>query len=375
MDQDYHSVTSGTTSSYSRTGTGSTLDDRPRRRLGLAYSLLNFPDPHQLGQSTGAIKRSKSLRVSAVGGGGGGGGHSSREPPLMSPASAGTSVNILSILSQEAGIDEPDYTPPTKKPRLSHKAVVTTHDNMPLKEFSLFLPSKLPAAIPNSTSVLRDFVFKCTATYLRLWDLSPEMDCVEVRLPSLYEDMFCENAKFLKDFIGVVFRELPDVKSIRDLYLPKVMVGIATNLEDILSGIDAAAISHLYLPLSSNLSVDEIMTYDFESFLTFLHSLEVEQVTIVSVDQVIGEFTARLAEEVGLLQGCNIQVTYMNEDLEAPGPHYIACLGDEGTGGELIEPNELLRSMNVYNVPKHRKDKNVIKSKGQKASKPVSFWK
>lgn len=359
------SVSSGSSSNYSRAE--STLNTHlvppTPGRLGLAYSLLNFPSPHQLGQSTGSIRRSKSLRVSAV-------SDPRVELPSVSGSSAGTSgaaSNILKILSREIGIEETDYHPPAKRPRLSHKAVVTTHDDLPLKELSLFLPSKLPAAIPNSTTALREFVFKTTATYLRLWDLSPQMDCIEVRLPILYEEKLSSNAKFLKDFIGVVFKEIPDVKSIHDLYVPKVKLGLTTNLEDILSGINGTAtISHVFLPMSSRMDLGDILNYDFESFALFLQSLELNQLTIVSTDPVIGEFSARLAEEVQLLEGASLRVTYRNEDLDAPGPHYIACLAEEGIVGELIEPAELVRSMNVYSILKQRKEKAPVVSRGQK---------
>lgn len=361
--EEQDSSISDSTSSYSRAETA--LDDTDTLmttpgRLGLAYSLLNFPSPHQLGQSTGSIRRSKSLRVSAV-----------SDPSVEVSSGAGTSdatAHILQILSREVGIDETDYQPPAKRPRLSHKAVVATHDDMPLKEFSLFLPSKLPAAIPDSTTALREFVFKTTATYIRLWDFSPEMDCVEVRLPILYEDKFSSNAKFLKDFLGVVSKEIPKVKSIHDLYVPKVVLGHVTNLQDILSGIiGMAAVTHLFLPLSSRMDLSDVLNYDFESLAIFLQSLGLAQLTIVSTDEVIGEFTARLSEEVRVLEGCSLRVTYRKEDLDAPGPQYITCLGEEGTGGELIEPAELVRSMNVYNIPKQRRERApIVKPKGQK---------
>lgn len=362
---------SSESSASGSTSTRSAPDDPQaplRVRLGLAYSLLNFPSPHRLGQSTGSIKRSKSVRLSSL-------GERNMESSL-SPAGPSTSdaaANMLKILSQEIGLDEPDFYPPAKKSRMSHKTVVTTHDDMPLKEFSLFLPSKLPAAIPDSTTVLRDFVFKTTATYLRLWDLSPMMDCVEIRLPALYEEKFSSNGKFLKDFINVVFREIPDVKAIRDLYVPKVVLGPATRLDDVLSGIcGVVKISHLFLPLSSNLGLPEILNYDFESFAVLLHAEELNEITIVSPDHVVREFSARLSDELQLLEGPRtVRVHFRSEDLDAPGPQYISCLGDEEGGGELIEPAQLVRSMNVYNTPRHRREKVPVKFKS-KTPKQVS---
>jgi hypothetical protein len=325
-------------------------------RLGLAHSLLNFPSPHQLGKSTG-IRKSKSLKVN---------------PSPNSGASTSRTLNeTIKRLGEDVGVEETDFgVPPAKKPKLHpSKAIVTTHNGDPLKAFSLFLPSKVPAAIPNDPMILQEFVFKITATYLRLWNLAPHMECVEIRLPALYDEKFSGSTMFLKDFIGLVFQQLNKVQSIADLYLPKVELQLTTSLDNILTGmLGRASVSHLYLPLVSSLDRDEILTYDFRAFAFFLHALNLEQLTIVSTDRVIGDFYKELSKEVNRLQRCSVQVCYRNEELDPPGPNYIMSLNDNAGSGEFIKPSEMVHSLNVYNVPRHYRNT----SKKPKALKVVS---
>lgn len=324
-------------------------------RLGLAHSLLNFPSPHQLGKSTG-IRKSKSLKITS------GSGPSTSQ---VSPE------ETLRYLGDDVGIDEPDFArPPAKKPKLQpSKAIITTHDGEPLKAFSLFLPSKLPAAIPSNSPVLQELVFRVTATYLRLWNLAPHMDCVEVRLPTLYDEKFSGSSKFLKEFISLVFQQLNKVQSIDELYVPKMELTLTTSLDDILAGmIGRAAVSQLYLPLTSSLDRDDVLSYDFRSFAFFLHALNLEQLTIVSTDEVIGDFCAELIKEVSLIHQCSIHVSHRNEELDAPGPDYIVSMNDDTGSGEFIKPSEMVHSLNVYNVPRnYRKEPNLQKTKPHKA--------
>ncbi len=332
------------------------------RRLGLAHSLLNFPNPHQLGQSTGSIKRTRSLKISNV--------------QLSSFSGMGPSDASLAYGVSGIGVDQPDYSQPpsAKKPKLlPQKTTVSTYDNEPLKEFSLFLPSKLPAAIPDSNIALQQFVLKTTATYLHLWDLSPHMNCIEIRLPLLYEERLASSEKFMKDFIHLVFQEIPQVQSIEDLYIPKVQLNATTNLDDILSGIiGRASISHLYLPLTSSIDSTEDLDFDYRSFAMFLEAIHVNEVTIVSTDPVIGEFSARLEGEGRKIKKCSLQVRHRNEDLDPPGPDYIACLVEEGSGGQTIEPTELVRSLNLHNTHKQRRVHTARKAWAPaKPSKPV----
>lgn len=339
---------------------GGSLPQEGRGKLGLAHSLLNFPSPHQLGRSTG-IRKSKSLRITTS---------STGATTSLSPEAA---TEILRCLSEE--VEETDFSlPPTKRPRLQpSKARVITYDGEPLKGFSLFLPSKLPAAFPNTVSVLEDFVIKITATYLRLWTLAPYMDCIEIRLPTLYDEKLCDSADFLKEFVTVVFQQLTNVESIRELYVPKVQLQVTTSLEDILAGLlGRAAVSHLYLPLVTSLEQDDILAYDFKPFALFLQDMNLDHITVVSTDEVIGDFCEELCKEILLLSQCSVEVTYRNEELDAPGPDYISSLGVDANNGEFVKPSELLRSMNVYNVqkPARRERKHVPKNPG----KPVSFW-
>ena len=342
--------------------TESTSSKSSRRRLGLAYSLLNFPSPHQLGQSTGIIKRSRSLKIGNV--------------QLSSFNTVGTSDGTVAYLSEVGGgSDEPDYgQPQAKRPKLlPQRTVVSTYNNEPLKEFSLFLPSKLPAAIPDSNPALQQFVLRTTATYLRLWDLSTHMNCIEIRLPLLYEEKFASSEKFLKDFIYLVFQEIPQVQSIGDLYVPKVQLDANTNLDDILSGImGRASISHLYLPLSSSLNSSEDLAFDYRSFAMFLEAMHINELTIVSTDPVISDFSAKLEGEGKRIKKCSLQVRHRSEDLDPPGPDYIACLVEEGTGGQNVEPTELVRSLNVHNIHRQRKDYTPRKVRtASKTSKAV----
>lgn len=342
----------------------STSPGKKERRLGLAYSLLNFPSPHRLGQSAG-IRRSKSLRVANTNAGSG----TSSDPPnenLLRPLSLSRDVG--------AGVEETDFSyPPAKKPRLvCTKANVSTHDEEPLREFSLFLPSKLPSAIPNSAHVLREFVFKITSTYIDLWDFAPHMECIEVRLPSLYDEKLSSSAIFLRDFISLVFQQLTGVQSINDLYVPKVELCADTRLEEIFAGImGRAAISNLYLPLSSFLSKIEVSKYDLEPFALLLHELHINEIIIVSTNHLIGGFCEKLIRERNKIEECSFQVTYRNEDLDTPGPDYITNLREESTAGEFIDPTDLVKSMNVYSAHRSRVDgsrrKLVISSSKSKS--------
>lgn len=329
----------------------------PAVRLGLAHSLLNFPSPHQLGKSTG-IRKSKSLKINL------------RYPDSGASTSQTLSPDMvnetLRRLSEEVGIEETDYGQPSaKRPKLQSKVIITTYDGEPLKEFSLFLPSKLPAAIPNNPAVLQEFVFKITATYLRLWNLAPDMDCIEIRLPAIYDEKFSSSSKFLKDFIDIVFQQLNRVQSIGDLYLPKMDIQRTTNLDDILAGmLGRASVSHLYLPLVSSLDRNEIRNYSFKSFAFFLHALNINQITVVSTDDVIGDFCKDLSKELGRIHRCSVQLVHRNEELAPPGPNYIVSLNEDGGTGEFIKPSQMVQSMNVYSVPKHYsriRDKEIPK--------------
>lgn len=332
-------------------------------RLGLAHSLLNFPSPHKLGQSIGSnIRKSSSLRA-------------------LRPNDPGTSesaAEVLKRLSQEIGIDETDFQRPSaKRPRLEQpfKTIVTTHDGTPLKEFSLYLPAKLPAAIPESIPALQELVYKTTSTYLRLWSLDPEMDYVDIRLSSPYEDKLSDSADFLEKFITVAFRELVDVQSIQDLYIPKVELQAATHLHDILTGIAAGPnISNLYLSLESSLNKKKVLAYDFKSLVSFLHAIKLEQVIVVSPDHVMSEFCKKLEEEAKRLKKCDLQVVYRNADLSVPGPDYLTSLTKESASGELIEPSVLVTSMNIYRDKRKRKEQPfpvVTKSKSTKVVCPL----
>ena len=327
----------------------------PTVRLGLAHSLLNFPSPHQLGKSTG-IRKSKSLKINRAGSASGASTSQTLSPDIVNAT--------LRQLSGELGVEETDFGhPPAKRPKLQSK-IITTHNEEPLKEFSLFLPSKLPAAIPNNPTVLQEFVFKITATYLRLWNLAPDMECVEVRLPAIYDEKFSGSPKFLKDFIGVVFQQLNKVKSIENLYLPKMDIQVTTSLDDILAGmLGRASVSHLYLQLVSSLDRDEILCYDFKAFAFFLHALNIDQLTVVSTDEVIGDFCKELSKEIGRIHRCSVQLEHRYEELAPPGPDYIVSLNEGSTTGEFIKPSEMVHSLNVYNVPKQYRirDKGVPK--------------
>lgn len=332
----------------------------PIPRLGLAHSLLNFPSPHQLGKSTG-IKKSKSLRINS-------------HPGSVATTSQALNETLMG-LGDEIGVEETDYShPPAKKLKLQpSKAIITTHNGEPLKAFSLFLPSKLPAAIPSNASVLQEFVFKITATYLRLWNLAPHMDCVEIRLPTIYDEKFSGSAKFLKEFISLVFQHLNKVQSIVELYIPKVELLPTTSLDNILSGmLGRATVSHLYLPLVSSMDRDEVLNYDYRSLAFFLHALNLEQLTIVSTDQVIGFFCEELSKEVSSLHRCSVHVEHRNEELDPPGPDYIVSMTDETGAGEFIQPSEMVHSLNLYNVPKHYK-KDKYPPKKTKTVKVVSL--
>ena len=88
------------------------------------------------------------------------------------------------------------------------KPIITSHDEKPLKEFSLFLPTSVPQSILHSRSAIQEFVLSTTNTYLSLWELSSKMDLLELRIPALYVNHLCDDCHFLTEFLTGALRQI-----------------------------------------------------------------------------------------------------------------------------------------------------------------------
>ncbi len=327
--------------------------------------LVVFPPPHRLGQSYG-IKR---LRVSDFG---------KAFSVATIPVTTTTSTPESQQLSQDSYLEETDYySPPPKRQRIQpskssklSKPVAETFDDAPIKIFSLFLPSELPASIPQCTSALQELVFLTTETYLRLWKMAPQMDCVEVRLPPLYATL-SSNETFLRELVSTLFHQLDNVRSIAELYVPKIELYSTTNLSEILHSIlEGPRVSHLYLPMKCSLDSKGIQDYDLKLFALFLHKTKLKEITLVSTDLIISELSDKLAKEVNAVRNSTLEVAYSNEDLGAPGPAFISNSEGEDDLGEIVDPCVLVRGINASEKPKEktRSTKNV------KSIKSVSVY-
>ena len=327
-------------------------------RRNSSASSLNFPRPHQLGISTG-IQLSRSSRSSFV----------------QSDAELATS----------AGRDEVDIgPPPTKKAAVSRKRekallpksevqpkpVIKTHDEKPLKEFSLFLPASVPRAILHSRSAIHDFVISTANTYLSLWELSTKMDLVELRIPAVFVDKLCDDNHFLIEFVSGFFQRISYVKSIKQLILPRILLHPLIQLESVLQPLVASkcAVSQLFIPITCSLRSKDLGSFNLKSLATFLRKSSLQELTFVSKDEVVSEMSDLVAKELKGTKKATVKVSYSDEDLREPGPDYIADLRETTTLGECVDPHLLVSSLNATtDVESSGRKSSANKQRSQKS--------
>ena len=306
-------------------------------------SPLNFPPPHQLSRSshrrsfvhaTSRSIRSTSAYVDAK-----------SSPPLSHSRTVG-------------GNDETDSGPPPTKrlklPKLDRSAqpIVTSFDEKPLKSFSLYLPSRLPASIFQEKSALARYTLATTATYLTLWRLDRALDAVDVRLPTEYSKCLCDYSTFVPAFLKSVFDGLQSVKSIEEIYLPKVTIQdtSCSAFINIFQAISTASFSikRAFLTLSFATDKSSLTSLDFTRIAKIIRATStVKEVTLVSSSDMLPQFTDLLHTAVTKVGKSGIKFTTLTEDTSVPpGPAYLTASDKSESTGEEVDPHTLLSSLN-----------------------------
>jgi len=249
--------------------------------------------------------------------------------------------------------DEPDVgPPPTKKAAVApvQQPLVSTHDDTPLSELSLFLPPKVPSAIVKSRYALSKFVYSTATTYLSLWGLADQLKVLNLRFPSPFCEELCEDYQLLTDLLSSVCEILKKVKSLRDLYLPRMILHSAPQLDQILQPLvrNMCTVSHLFLPLQCSLQESEIANIDYKVLAAFFRKIKIREVTLISTDRAVQEFQNKLQAELKKsTRAETIKVNYKNQELGVPGPEYIADLDKKASVGEQVDPLSLVNSLNI----------------------------
>lgn len=333
------------------------------RRNSSAVS-LNFPRPHQLGVSTG-IQLQRSSRGSFL-----------RE--------------FDSELTTGAGSEEVDGGPPPAKraavskkrdkslvPKagVQPKPIIKTHDEKPLKEFSLFLPASVPQAILQSRSAIQEFVLSTANTYLSLWELSSKMDLLELRIPPLYVEQLCDDGHFLTEFLAGSLQRISYVKSIKQLILPRIFMHPHIQLEGVLQPLvtSKCSVSHLFIPMTCSLRSKDLDSFNFKSLASFLRKSTLQELTFISQDDIVKEFSERVAAELKGTKKSTVKVSCSDEDLGEPGPDYIADLRETATVGESVDPHLLVGSLNATSAGGGTTGQNTSRATHQKTQKSVSL--
>ena len=323
-----------------------TKEGQPTIRCG-SY---NFPPPHQLGISLDN-RPSRSSRNSAL---------------SCTPVTGDNTLQQLSsslgldalpskrqISQTEMALDEPDIgPPPTKKAAIAplQQPLVSTHDDSPLNEFSLFLPPKVPGAIVQSRYALSKFVYSTATTYLSLWGLAGQLEVLDLRFSSPFSEELCEDYQLLTDLLSYVCEILRNVKSVRDLYLPQMILHSVPQLDQILQPLvrNACTVSHLFLPLRCSLQKSEIADINYKVLAAFFHKTKIGEITLISTDRVVQEFRNKLQAELkNSARAAAVKVNYRSQELGVPGPAYIADLDKKASVGEQVDPLSLVSSLNV----------------------------
>ena len=299
---------------------------------------LNFPRPHQLGISTG-VQSSRSFHSSFI------------QSDYTLAAAVGTE-DVDSAgppPTKKVAIAKKRKITPSVKPGVRPKPVVKSYDEKPLKEFSLFLPERVPGAILHSRSAIQEFVLSTTTTYLSLWELSSKMDALELRIPPLYVDQLCDDGDFLTKFFAEVFRHIPYVKSIQELILPRIVMHPHIQIEAILKPLadSKCAISHLYVPITCSLHSKDVAAYDFKSLTVFLAKSSICELTFVSSNDIVEEIVKHVEGELKKMKRSTLHVDCSKKDLGAPGPDYIADMKATTPIGEVVNPHVLVDSLNA----------------------------
>ena len=254
--------------------------------------------------------------------------------------------------------EETDSGPPrAKRPKKSPTAslvppIVQTFDAKPLKSFSLYLPSHLPASIVEDSSAFTDYALSTAATYLGLWWFDHNMDSVDIRVPQEYSTRL-QSTKFLEKFLGVAFNksQLSTVKSIKELYLPQVSITkTCTSFVDTFQKLSQIpfSIRTVFLPVSFSEDISTAGCLNLTKVskaATNLHS--VKEITLVSGNAMLPQFLDALREKISTP---TVEFSLSSDETGSSGPEYIAELEKSTPMGELISPHSLVDSLNTNTV-------------------------
>ena len=226
--------------------------------------------------------------------------------------------------------------------------IVQSFDGKPLKSFSLFLPQDLPASIIIHPTAFASCTLTTAATYLSLWSFDSDMDVVDVRLPEDYSKYLQNDHHFVKAFIKVVLNALSDVQSVKELYLPQVIIRdqFCSGLKIILKALSkqSCTVANLFLPIAFTIECSALKFSKIAKAVKAISS--VEKVTFISDKP---EFLDALKEAVG---ESPLHFSSLSSDnTSVPGPAYIADLGKSvPVIDEVIHPTHLIASLNTGRI-------------------------
>ena len=325
-------------------------------------SPLSFPAPHRLGKSSHAhpVTQFPLHPPAALGGG------------IVTTTATITADELSSV--QDAGLlDEPDLGPPlTKRVKPYKRArqqgenalvveetkpIVTLYRGATLVHFSLFLPSRLPAAIFQDKLALLNYTTNTLATYITMWELKSSMSLVDIRLPQAYTKCFLNDVNFYEKFFQTLVSHLnlAKVVSIEELFLPLVDINAFTDLGSILQPLNATSatrIKRLGLSVSFTIQSASLNTLNYANIAKALQATNANEVTIISSDVVLlPQFYTALKEAFIRKQSQSLKLLFSVQEASYSGPPYLSRLDSSSEGvGEVADPHSLVESVN-YGKP------------------------
>ena len=263
-------------------------------------------------------------------------------------------------IEQKVDDDSTDYgEPAAKRIKVDSDggiAAVETYDGAPLKNFSIFLPPKLPASILNSSSALQEFVHLTTTNYLQLLKLDASMKRIDARIPTVYEEKLSSNARFLNTFFTDIISKISHVQRVGRFFAPKIVIAHSKcDLANILEVLckEGRKIDHLYLSLNVRANLGEI---ELKNFVKFLRDTEIPKLTILSPDPGAKELCKEVVDHLHSIGWYSMKVYSKESLVDEPGPTDET---EDDNAGEYIRPLVLARSINTRSGSPVKKDKKA----------------
>ena len=316
------------------------------------YSSFTFPTPHLLSRSSPSVYPS------------------SLNPPgsIVSDGSSHTPKHSFPISRICAdGHDETDYAPPSAKrvkrtkaiPAERHlldteqsltREVVRCFEDRSLKNFSLFLPSRLPASIVKDRVAFSNFVLSTTANYLSLWKLDKHMRELDIRLPQEYSHHLSDDLEFPSRFLKCAVDNFSPLESIDHLYLPTLNITVHTNLEGILKPLATVqcSIKQCTLPLAFNIQASSLAGLDFSNAAKVLEASTLKEILLISSSDQLALFHYLFHDALTKKGKPSVKLTFTkhNQETSWTGPAYLTELATPEAIGVEVDPHALLESLN-----------------------------